>query len=129
MEDIHSAHHCGLVHEWKVVDGPRNTTDLGIYLDQDLVYDRPQILALSDGIAQHYLRWNGELGQEESLDVIVQRVPPLLPRHEQDHCLHLVIHLGFEFLSPSAGIHATLDLEDFRSCTLITELLQYLVQC
>ena len=82
MEHVHSAHHSRLIHKWQVVDCPRNTTDLGVDLNEDLVDDRPQVFALRDGIAKHDLGWNGELSQEESLDVIIEAVLPLLSRHE-----------------------------------------------
>ncbi len=100
MEHVHTAHHGWLVHEWQVVNRPGNTTDLCVDLNEDLVDDRPQVLALRDGIAQHDLGWNGELSQEESLNVIVKWILPLLTRHEEDDSLHIRVKLGLELFGP-----------------------------
>lgn len=127
MEDVHAAHHCGLFHERQVVDCPGNTTDLGVDLDQDLVHDRSQVLAFGDGIAQHDLGRNGKLGQEESLDVIIQSIFAFRPRHEEDDSLHVRVQLCLQFLDPCIGVVTALNNEGLRLSTLVPELLQHLI--
>ena len=72
MEDIHTANHCWLIHEWQVVHSPRYATELGIHLDENLRHDGSQILAALDGGREDDLGGNWVLSQKESLDVIIQ---------------------------------------------------------
>jgi len=127
VEDVHAANHSWLVHEGEISNGPRDASDLGIDLDEDLVHDGAQVLALSDGVAQNNLGGNRKFGQKESLDVIVQCVLSLCPRHEKYNSLHIRVQLCLQLLDPGTSVHATLDDESLRLSILIGELLQHLV--
>ena len=127
MEHVHPANHGWLIHEWKCINCPRNATNLGIDLDQDLVHDRPQIFALRNGVAQDNLRRNWELLKQESLDVIVEGVLAFGTGDEQYDCLHVGVEFGLEFLSPVICLHGVLDLEDFGLSFLVAKLLKNLV--
>jgi len=52
MEHIHTTDHGGLVHEWQVIDSPRNSSELGIDLDGDLCDNGSQVLSFGDSISQ-----------------------------------------------------------------------------
>ena len=41
MEHVHATHHGRLIHEWKLVNCPGDTSDLSINLDEDLVNNGP----------------------------------------------------------------------------------------
>lgn len=127
MENVHPANHGRFVHKRKVVYCPRNASNLCIDLDQDLVDDRPQILTLGDGVAEDNLGWDWEFRQEESLDVIIEGVLSFCSWQKQHYSLDRWVQLGLEFSGPSACVHATLDLEDFRLCALVAELLEHLL--
>ena len=129
MEDVHAANHSWLVHEGEICNGPRDATNLGVDLDEDLVDDGAQVLAFGDGVAQHDLGGHSEFSQKEPLDVIVQGILALCPRHEKHNSLHIRVQLSLELLDPGISIVATFDYECLRLSTLIAELLQYLVHC
>ena len=98
MEHVHAANHSWLVHEGEIGHGPRDATNLGVDLDEDLVDNGAQVLALCDGVAQHDLGGHSEFGQKESLDVIVEGILALGPRHEKHNSLHIGVQLGLELL-------------------------------
>lgn len=129
MEDVHAANHSWLVHEGQIGHCPRDATNLGVDLDEDLVDNGAQVLTLCDGIAQHNLGGHSEFSQKEPLDVIVQGILALGPRHEQHNSLHIGIQLSLELLDPGISVDATFDDECLRLSTLIAELLQHLVHC
>lgn len=80
MEDIHTTNHRWFRHERQVVNGPWNASDFGVHLDQHLADDRAEILTLGDCTYKNHLGRDGELGEEELLDVIVERALALLTR-------------------------------------------------
>ena len=129
MEDVHAANHSWLVHEGQIGHGPRDATNLGVDLDEDLVDNGAQILALCNSVAQHNLGGHSEFSQKEPLDVIVQGILALGPRHEQHNSLHIGIQLSLELLDPGISVDATFDDECLRLSTLIAELLQHQVHC
>lgn len=77
MENIHTTDHSWLFHEGELINNPWDTTYLGVHLDENLGDDGAKVLASLDGTCQNNLRRNGELGQEEFLDIIVARTAAL----------------------------------------------------
>lgn len=59
VEHVESANHGWLVHEWQLVDSPRDASKLGAHLDQDLGNDGAEVLASGNGVAEDHLRRNG----------------------------------------------------------------------
>jgi len=52
VEHIQTADHCRLVHEWQILDSPRNTSELGVHLNHDLRNDGSQVLTFRNSISQ-----------------------------------------------------------------------------
>ena len=130
MEHIHPAHHSWLVHEWEVVHSPGNTTNLGVDLNENLVDNRSEVLAFCDGVAQHDLRGDWELSQEESLNVIVQLTLAFLAWQQKNDSLNVRVNLGLQLFDPVVSLLGiALDYEDIRLSTLIAKLLQNLFHC
>lgn len=111
MEDVQAADHRWLVHVWQVVDRPRDTSQLGIHLDQNLRNDGSQVLSPLNGLSKDHLGRNRVLGQEEPLDVIVQRAFTLGSwKNQNDHLdILTILKLGFELSNPSVRPHAWSD--------------------
>ena len=80
MEHIHPTNHGWFRHKRQTVDGPRNASNFGVHLDQHLADDRAEILTLGDCTYKNHLGRDGELGEEELLDVIVERALTFLTR-------------------------------------------------
>ena len=72
MEHVHTTDHGRLVHEWQVVNSPRNTSQFCTHLNEDLADDRSEVLSSGDRLGKDHLRWNWIFCKEESLDVIVK---------------------------------------------------------
>ena len=110
MEHIHATYHRWLIHERQLVHCPRNAAKFGIHLDQYLGDDRSQILATLDSGRQNHLGGNGELGQKELLDVIVQVALAFGAGEEENYHLHTFIKLLFQRLNPGVDAHSTTNL-------------------
>jgi len=63
VEDIHATNHSGFVHVGKFINSPRDATNLGCDLDEDLVDDGAKVLTLGNSVAEHNLRGNRELSE------------------------------------------------------------------
>lgn len=109
MEDVQAADHRWLVHVWQVVDRPRDTSQLGIHLDENLRNDGSQVLSPLNGLSKDHLGRNRVLSQEEPLDVIVQRAFTLGSWKNQDDHLDTIFKLSFELSDPSVRAHAWSD--------------------
>lgn len=105
VEHIQSADHRRLVHERQVVDGPRDSSQLGAHLDEDLRDDAPQVLSSRDGLGEDDLGWDWVLCQEEPLDVIVQRALSFGSGQDEDDQLNTVVELLLQLLDPSLRSH------------------------
>jgi len=86
--NIKPANHSRLVEEWHVVHGPRLTSNFGADLYENLVADASHVLALRDGVREHHLGRHGDLLEQESLQVIVERGLSLGAREDEYDCLH-----------------------------------------
>jgi hypothetical protein len=127
VEDIHSADHCWLAHQWKGIYCPGDPTNLSIDLDEDFVDDGSQILASLDSAGQDYLGGDSKLGQEESLDFIVGAAPTLGAWQQKHYCLDAWVEPLPQLFLPVFSIHGSLDLEDRRSSVLVAKLLKALL--
>jgi len=128
VEDVQAADHGWLVHERQVVDGPRNTTQLGAHLDQHLRDDGTQILAFGNGVGEHHLGWDWVLGQEESLEIVVELALTFLAWDDEHHHLNSVIQLLLEQLDPAVRAQGTADSVDSWVTALVADLIKTLFQ-
>lgn len=127
MVDVHSADHRWLVsHEREVLNSPWDATNLGVDLDQDLGHDGANVLALADGGGENNLGWNWNLGEEESLHVVVEWALAFGARKQEHAGLDSGSHLAFDLLLPGVSSVGVGDGEHGRWLSVVTELLEAL---
>lgn len=124
VEDIHSAYHCGFVHQRQIVNSPRNSSDLSIDLNEDFVDNWSHVLASRDSVAEYNLTWDGIFSQKELLQFIIEVVPSFLSWQQQDNSLNIAVQLALDLSFPCLCIHSSFHWENSRLGALIAKLLQ-----
>jgi len=124
VEHIHAHDHCRGLHERQVVNSPRDSTDFGVHLDQDLGNDRPQIFALRDGAVENNLRWDGILFEQELFAVVIEGASCLGTSQNQDDHLDSIVQLLLELFLPGVELHGRFDLDHVGLRAVVTTSLQ-----
>jgi len=111
MEHINTTDHGRGVKVGQVIHCPRLSTHFGTDLDENLIADRPHILAPGNGVDKHNLRWDWNFLKEQSLQVVIERSFSLGSWQNQNYRLYAGVQVLLESglpLRESVGPYAEL---------------------
>lgn len=126
MENVHTADHGSLVHEWKCIHSPWDTSNLGVHLNQNFTDDGSQVLSSLDGRSKNDLRWHRNLTEQESLHIIVKLASCLRTGEQANNTLSFVGDLVLDNSLPGIKPHTWSYCTEFRLTTFVTNLVQAL---